>query len=70
MQGQVVKRSGDKTIAVEIVTSRPHSMYGKSLKRTKRYLVHDERNEAEVGQTVTIMQTRPLSARKRWRLVK
>ena len=66
LQGTVVKRSGDKTVSVEVVTHKKHPLYGKSMKHTKRYLAHDPENKAEVGTNVTIIAIRPLSARKRW----
>lgn len=66
----VVRRSGNKTVAVEIKRVMRDPLYGKTIARTKRYLVHDEENKAEVGQQVTIQETRPLSRQKRWTLVK
>jgi len=64
--GQVVSRSGDKTIAVEVVRVMQHLAYAKTVRRTKKYLVHDPKNKAEVGQTVLIEESRPFSKRKRW----
>lgn len=66
LTGTVVKRSGDKTVAVEVRTMRQHPRYHKTVKRTKKYLVHDPKNSLTVGQTVRIRHVRPLSARKRW----
>lgn len=66
LTGTVVKKSGAKTVAVEVVRSISHKKYGKSIKQTKKYLAHDEQEKAEVGQEVTIQEARPLSARKRW----
>ena len=54
------------TVAVEALVRHP--MYKKRVRRSKKFIVHDERNEARVGDTVRIVETRPLSARKRWRL--
>lgn len=64
--GVAVSRSGDKTVAIQVVRTLRHPLYGKSIKRTKKYLAHDEKNEVVVGDTVTIQESRPLSARKRW----
>ena len=69
IQGVVVSDKNDKTIVVLVETHKTHSKYGKRVKYSKRYYAHDERNEAKVGDTVTIMETRPLSALKRFRLV-
>ncbi len=68
-RGVVVSDKMDKTIVVATTTSRSHAMYGKRTKYTKKYVAHDENNEAKVGDTVDIMETRPLSATKRFRLV-
>jgi small subunit ribosomal protein S17 len=59
----------DKTITVGVEESIRHPLYGKSLKRTKKFMAHDENNECEIGDKVKIMETRPLSKNKRWRLV-
>lgn len=69
-QGVVVSDKMDKTIIVEISTSRRHGVYGKRVKYSKKFVAHDENNEAKMGDTVTIMETRPLSATKRFRLLK
>ncbi len=69
-QGRVVSDKMDKTITVAINTSKSAPVYGKQIKYTKKYYAHDENNEAKVGDTVQIMETRPLSAKKRFRLVK
>lgn len=68
-QGVVVSAAGDKTIVVRIQERKPHPVYGKMMVTTKKFHAHDEKNEAGVGDTVTIMETRPLSKMKRWRLV-
>ncbi|MBB3701127.1 small subunit ribosomal protein S17 [Flammeovirga yaeyamensis] len=59
----------DKSITVQVETRQKHPMYGKYIKKTKKFMAHDETNTAGIGDTVRIMETRPLSARKRWRLV-
>lgn len=69
IEGVVVRKSGAKTISVETVDVRQHPIYRKSVKRTKKYLVHDPKEEAGEGDTVVIRESRPLSARKRWVLV-
>ena len=66
--GMVVSDRPDKTVAVSVETLVRHPFYKKRIRRSKRFMVHDERNEARVGDTVRIVETRPLSARKRWRL--
>jgi small subunit ribosomal protein S17 len=67
--GVVVGDKMDKTITVSEVTKIMHPIYGKFMKRTKTYKAHDETNNAKSGDTVRIMETRPLSKTKRWRLV-
>jgi small subunit ribosomal protein S17 len=67
-QGVVVSDANDKTIVVRIERRTTHPLYGKSMVRTKKYHVHDEANEAGVGDTVRITETRPISKNKRWRL--
>ena len=69
IQGVVVSDKNDKTIVVLVETHKKHSKYGKRVKYGKKYYAHDENNEAKVGDTVTIMETRKLSATKRFRLV-
>jgi small subunit ribosomal protein S17 len=66
--GTVVSDARDKTIAVEITERVRHVRYGKTVLRRKRLHAHDEGNEARVGDTVEIMETRPLSRTKRWRV--
>lgn len=68
-QGVVVSAANDKTIVVKIVERKPHPKYGKMVNSTKKLHAHDENNEAGVGDTVRIMETRPISKLKRWRLV-
>lgn len=67
--GQVVSTKMQKTCVVETVTRVPHSRFGKIVKHRKRFYVHDEENKAQVGDTVRISETRPLSKLKRWRLI-
>ncbi|WP_022836585.1 30S ribosomal protein S17 [Salisaeta longa] len=67
--GIVVSDKMEKTITVAVRRQMKHPMYGKYLERSSKMLVHDEENEASEGDTVRIMETRPLSKRKRWRLV-
>ena len=68
-QGVVVSAAGDKTIVVQIKERKPHPVYGKMMTSTKKFHAHDDNNECGVGDTVSIMETRPLSKMKRWRLV-
>ena len=67
--GIVVSDKMQKSIVVAILDREQHPLYGKFVKKTKKFHVHDENNEAHVGDTVHIMETRPLSKTKRWRLV-
>ena len=67
--GVVVSDKMDKTIVVEIRTRVKHPLYGKIMNRTKRFKAHDENNQCGIGDTVRIMECRPLSKDKRWRLV-
>ena len=69
-QGIVVSDGNDKTIVVAVRERKPHPVYKKMMTTTKRYHAHDENNEAHVGDTVQVMETRPLSKMKRWRLLK
>ena len=69
IQGVVVSNKNDKTIVVLVETHKRHAKYGKRVKYGKKYYAHDENNEAKNGDTVTIMETRRLSATKRFRLV-
>ena len=69
LQGVVVSDKMDKTIVVEVETHKRHPKYAKRIKYSNKYYAHDERNEAKVGDVVTIMGCRPLSATKRFRLV-
>lgn len=67
--GQVVSDKMDKTITVSIERRVKHAMYGKFVKKSSTFKAHDENNECGIGDTVRIMETRPLSKDKRWRLV-
>ena len=67
--GRVVSNKMDKTIVVAIETKVSHPIYKKMMKRTYKLKAHDENNECNIGDTVKVMETRPLSKDKRWRLV-
>ena len=67
--GVVVSNKMDKTITVASKFKEKHPIYGKFVNKTKKYYAHDEKNECNIGDTVRIMETRPLSKMKRWRLV-
>jgi len=69
LQGIVVSDKNDKTIVVEIIMRKLNPLYKKYVNRTKRVKAHDEHNEAHVGDTVSVVECRPLSREKRWRLV-
>jgi small subunit ribosomal protein S17 len=66
--GLIVSDRADKTVTVYVEALVRHPMYKKRVRRSRKFMVHDESNEARVGDTVRIVETRPLSARKRWRL--
>jgi small subunit ribosomal protein S17 len=67
--GLVVSNKMDKSIVVSIERKVKHPIYGKFVKKTKKFIAHDENNECNIGDTVRIMETRPLSKNKNWRLV-
>ncbi|MCF2658686.1 MAG: 30S ribosomal protein S17 [bacterium] len=67
--GVVVSNKMEKSIVVAIKWKEKHPIYGKFVNKTKKYHAHDEKNECNIGDTVKIMETRPLSKTKRWRLV-
>lgn len=67
--GEVISDKGDKTIVVKAITRVPHPKFGKIVKQITKFHVHDEKNEAKIGDKVSIAETRPLSKLKRWRLV-
>ena len=67
--GIVTSTAMDKTIVVRVERRFRHSLYGKVMRRTRKFVAHDERNECAVGDTVRVRESRPLSKTKRWRLV-
>ncbi|MFP4065159.1 MAG: 30S ribosomal protein S17 [Bacteroidales bacterium] len=67
--GLVVSNKMDKSIVVEVLRRVRHPMYGKFVKKTSRFMAHDEKNDSNIGDKVRIMETRPLSKNKCWRLV-
>jgi len=67
--GVVSSNKMDKSITIIVERKLRHPIYGKFVKKTKKFLAHDEKNECNEGDTVRIMETRPLSKRKRWRLI-
>ena len=69
MVGTVTSNKMDKTVVVAVKTSVSHSMYGKTVKRTYKLKAHDEENACQIGDRVKVMETRPLSKDKRWRVV-
>lgn len=69
LQGQVVSNKGNKSITVTVVRYERHPVYGKYIKRTLKCHAHDENNECNIGDTVRIAQSRPISKTKTWRLI-
>ena len=67
--GKVVSDKMDKTVVVAVVDLEQHKLYKKAIKKTVKFQAHDENNDAHVGDTVSLMETRPLSKNKRWRVV-
>jgi len=67
--GVVTSNKMDKTVVISVERRLQHPIYGKFVKRTKKFMAHDEENACNIGDTVRIMETRPLSKNKRWRLV-
>ncbi len=67
--GLVTSNMMDKTITVAVERRISHPLYGKSVKKTSKFMAHDEKSECQIGDMVRIMETRPMSKRKRWRLV-
>ena len=67
--GKVVSNKMDKTVVVAVVDNVKHPLYGKIMKRTYKLKAHDENNECNIGDRVRVMETRPLSKDKRWRIV-
>lgn len=69
-QGRVVSDKMDKTVAVLVEIRVPHPLYGRIMRRTKKFLAHDEKNEYGIGDTVEIVECRPLSRNKAWRVLR
>jgi small subunit ribosomal protein S17 len=69
MSGQVVSDKMEKTVVVQVTSSKRHTIYNKIMRSTKKYLAHDEEGTAHEGDWVTIEESRPLSRRKRWRVI-
>ena len=69
LKGTVVSSAMDKTVVVEVVSLKAHPVYRKRFRTTKKYYVHDEENQCGIGDTITIAETRPLSRKKRWRVL-
>ena len=69
LTGTVVSDKSDKTVVVLVERKVKHPLYGKIIRRSKKYHAHDENNECNIGDTVKIMETRPISKDKRWRVV-
>ncbi len=67
--GQVISNKMDKSVTVAIERKVKHPIYGKFVKTTNKFMAHDEKNECNIGDTVSIMEVRPLSKNKRWRVV-
>ena len=67
--GLVISNKMDKSIVVQIERRYKHAVYGKYVKKTNKFVAHDEKNDCNIGDTVKIMETRPLSKLKNWRLV-
>ncbi len=67
--GIVSSNKMEKSITLSVVRRLRHPIYGKYVKKTKKFMAHDENNDCNIGDTVKIMETRPLSAKKRWRVV-
>ena len=67
--GKVVSNKMEKSITVAVQRKVKHSVYGKFVRKTTKFMAHDDKNECGIGDTVKIMETRPLSKRKRWRLI-
>ncbi|AFD08037.1 30S ribosomal protein S17 [Solitalea canadensis] len=67
--GKVVSNKMDKSVVVTVERKVKHPIYGKFIKKTTKFMAHDEKNECGIGDTVSIMETRPLSKNKNWRLI-
>jgi small subunit ribosomal protein S17 len=68
-EGKVVSNKMQKTVVVAVESLVPHPLYGRRIRRTKKYKAHDEENQCQIGDIVRIVETRPLSKEKRWRVV-
>jgi small subunit ribosomal protein S17 len=66
LQGTVVSNKMDKSVVVLVESAKPHRLYGKVVRTTKKYMAHDENNELQIGDEVQIVESRPLSKQKRW----
>jgi len=66
--GRIVSDNMDKTVVVAVETSKRHPLYKKTMKKITKYIAHDEKNQCQIGDAVRIVETRPLSKRKRWRV--
>lgn len=69
LTGMVVSDKMQKTVVVEVTYLKPHPLYGKYIRKKRKYMAHDEKEECKVGDKVTIIETRPLSKLKRWRVI-
>lgn len=69
LTGMVVSDKMQKTVVVEVTYLKPHLLYGKYIRKKRKYMAHDEKEECKVGDRVTIIETRPLSKLKRWRVI-
>ncbi|MCC6933652.1 MAG: 30S ribosomal protein S17 [Deltaproteobacteria bacterium] len=67
-QGRVISNKMDKTVVVAITTHKKHAQYGKYVLSTKKYVAHDDKNECQIGDLVSLIESRPLSKTKRWRV--
>ena len=70
VQGRVVSNKMDKTITVEVLRRVKHPIYGKFVKKSSKLTAHDEKNQCDIGDLVRVMETRPISKNKRWRLTR
>jgi small subunit ribosomal protein S17 len=68
-QGEIISAKMDKTVVIRVIRSFRHPIYGKLIKKWKKYYAHDEKNEFKLGQIVNICETRPLSRLKRWKVL-
>lgn len=66
MEGTVIRKAGEATAVIRILNTKQHKLYGKKIKNSKNYLVHDPANKAEIGEKVLIKECKPISKKKRW----